>query len=115
MKIQLKRVYDPASDGDGTRILIDRLWPRGLKREAVAIDLWLKEVAPSDSLRRWFSHDVEKWVEFQKRYTKELQRNPALQLLVDAVQKGPVTLLYSAKDIEHNNGICLKKYLENAL
>lgn len=114
MKIQLKRVYDPVSESDGMRILIDRLWPRGVKKGTVPIDLWIKEVSPSDELRKWFSHDPEKWEEFQKRYIQELEANrTGVASLVEAAKKGTVTLLYSSKKTEHNNAVCLKNYLES--
>ncbi|MBS0653020.1 MAG: DUF488 domain-containing protein [Verrucomicrobia bacterium] len=113
MKINLKRVYEPVSKQDGIRILVERLWPRGLKKENLKMDLWLKEVAPSTELRKWFSHDPAKWVRFQKKYVEELNEDTeALELIVNALKKGTVTLLYSSKDVEHNNAVCLKKYLE---
>jgi uncharacterized protein YeaO (DUF488 family) len=111
MQLRLKRVYDPPAKADGQRILVDRVWPRGVKKADAALDLWLKEVAPSTALRKWFNHDPEKWPEFQRRYRAELDRNPdQLRPLVDA--KGRVTLLYGARDHEHNNAVVLKAYLE---
>jgi uncharacterized protein YeaO (DUF488 family) len=111
--IRLKRVYDDASPDDGTRALVDRLWPRGLSREAAKVDLWLKDVAPSDALRRWFNHDPERWPEFRQRYRAELPENSedweTLRRLV--ASKKPVTLLFAAKDIEHNNAVVLKERL----
>src|SRR5512135_687127 len=102
--IQTKRVYEPASPHDGTRYLVERLWPRGMKKEALKMDGWLKEVAPSDELRRWFSHDPAKWAEFQRRYNAELNRQrEAWTPIVQAARRGRVTLLYSARDEEHNN------------
>ena len=113
MKINLKRVYDPVSKEDGVRILIERLWPRGVKKEDLKMHEWLKEVAPSTDLRKWFSHDPVKWKEFQKRYFEELNKNSeALEPLIKALRKDTVTLLYSSKDTEHNNAVSLKNYLE---
>ncbi len=111
--IQVKRVYEPASSRDGKRFLVERLWPRGMKKENLKMDSWLKDVAPSDELRRWFAHDPAKWTEFQRRYRVELRaRTDALKPLIDAAGRGSVTLLYSAHDVEHNNAIVLKSYLE---
>ena len=113
MKIKLKRVYDPASKEDGTRILVERLWPRGVKKVDLVLDEWFKDVAPSTELRKWFSHDPAKWDQFQKKYMAELDANhKALEPLVSMLHKGTVTLLYSSHDTEHNNAVCLKKYLE---
>ncbi len=109
----LKRVYeDPAAD-DGARYLVERLWPRGMKKEDLAMDAWYKDVAPSTELRRWFGHDPDKWEEFQRRYQAELDDNPdAWKPLVEASRQGKVTLLYSSRDTEHNNALVLKSYLE---
>ena len=116
MSIKLKRVYDPVSAQDGTRILVDRLWPRAVKKEALHLAFWAKEVAPTTELRKWFSHEPEKWEKFQERYKKELDANKeAWEPILKAIQKGVVTLLYSAKDTEHNNAVCLKKYLERQI
>ncbi|MGB8356546.1 MAG: DUF488 domain-containing protein [Chthoniobacteraceae bacterium] len=113
MKIAVKRVYEPADKHDGKRVLVDRLWPRGLKKEDAAIDLWMKDAAPSTKLRKWFSHDVLKWKEFQRRYRAELDQNrEALQPLTEASLKGPVTLLYGAHDTGHNNAVVLQSYLK---
>ncbi len=113
MIIQTKRVYEPAGSHDGTRYLVDRLWPRGLKKEALKMDGWLKDVAPSDKLRRWFTHDPAKWAEFQRRYSAELnQKRAAWAPIVQAARRGTVTLLYSAHDEAHNNAVALKTYLE---
>lgn len=113
VKINLKKVYDPVAKEDGIRILIERLWPRGVKKEDLKMHEWLKEVAPSTDLRKWFSHDPAKWKEFQKRYSEELDDNSeALEPLIKALHKGTVTLLYSSKDTEHNNAVSLKNYLE---
>ena len=112
--VKLKRVYDEPSEDDGTRILVDRLWPRGLTKEKAHIGLWLKEVAPSNELRKWFAHDPEKWPEFQARYHAELNQNPTqVALLKQAVAKGPATLVYGAKDEEHNEAVVLQKLLNH--
>lgn len=101
----------PSRD-DGKRILVDRLWPRGLTKEKASIDLWLKEIAPSTALRKWFDHDPDKWKEFQKRYRKELRDNKELvSLLKEKIKKGTVTLVYGAKDEKHNEAIVLKEWL----
>ncbi len=111
--IKLKRVYDPPEKTDGARILVERLWPRGIKKTSLKIDSWNKEVAPSTDLRKWFAHDPEKWKEFQKKYLAELNANPeSWSPIVEAMTKGTVTLLYSSHDAEHNNAVCLKNYLE---
>jgi uncharacterized protein YeaO (DUF488 family) len=111
--IQIKRVYEAPAPEDGTRFLVERLWPRGIKKEALHADGWLKEVAPSAELRRWFSHDPAKWEEFRRRYFAELESDPeALQPIREAARNGNVTLLYSARDTEHNNARALKAYLE---
>ena len=113
MKINIKRVYDPVSKDDGVRILVDRLWPRGIKKEDLKMDFWLKEAAPSTDLRKWFSHDPAKSEGFQKKYFAELDEHPeVLEPIVDALKKGTVTLLYSARDTKENNAISLKNYLE---
>ncbi len=114
--IQIKRVYEPPSPRDGKRFLVERLWPRGMKKENLHAEAWLKEIAPSNDLRRWFAHDPVKWEEFQKRYRAELHSHPeALQPLLNAASRGNVTLLYSAHDQQHNNAIVLKAYLEKQL
>jgi uncharacterized protein YeaO (DUF488 family) len=111
--ILIKRAYEPAAKSDGQRFLVDRLWPRGIKKESLHFIAWLKDVAPSQKLRQWFNHDPAKWHEFQQRYNKELDGNAAaLQPLLEAAAKGNLTLLYSAHDIAHNNAIVLKAYLE---
>ena len=110
--IKIKRVYDPATPEDGKRILIDRLWPRGIKKEEAKIDEWLKDIAPSGELRKWFSHDPSKYQEFKKRYLKELQKkSELLQEIRKETKKETVTLLFSAKDTEHNNATVLKEIL----
>lgn len=112
MKINLKRAYIPAEPSDGTRILIDRLWPRGLSKEKAKIDLWLKEIAPTTELRKWFDHDPAKWAEFQKRYKAELKANKeAVSELKKALRDGPATLIYSAHDEDHNDAVVLQEYL----
>lgn len=114
MNVRIKRVYDTPAAADGTRILIDRLWPRGLTKEAAAIDVWLKDVAPSPELRTWFGHDPARWEEFEARYRNELNsRVAALDELRQQLAAGPVTLVYGAKDSEHNNALVLKRYLES--
>lgn len=108
----MKRVYDPPGPGDGFRVLVDRLWPRGMKKEELQADLWLKEVAPSTELRQWFHHQPENWEEFSQRYLAELDRQPeAVERLLQAVQEGPITLLYSAKNQQQNQAVVLRDYL----
>lgn len=111
--LQIKRAYEPASVNDGTRFLVDRLWPRGIKKENLAIVAWIKEVAPSNELRKWFGHDPERWTEFRRRYRAELKANTtALQPLREAMKKGGViTLVYSAHDEEHNQAVVLREWL----
>lgn len=112
MKLRLKRVYEPPADDDGLRVLVDRLWPRGLKKED-AVDLWLKEVAPSDELRRWFGHDSKKWAEFRRRYRAELkERTDEIETLSRRVGGGTATLLYGARDEAHNQAVVLKEFIE---
>jgi len=112
--IRLKRVYEAPTKSDGTRILVDRLWPRGLTKEKARVDLWLKEVAPSNELRKWFAHDPAKWPEFKTRYKAELKHNgPQLTLLKQALTRGPATLLYGAKDTEHNEAVVLQQLLDH--
>jgi uncharacterized protein YeaO (DUF488 family) len=107
-KIKIKRIYETPEKEDGFRILVDRLWPRGFTKERAAVDLWLKEIAPSTALRKWFNHIPEKWEEFKKRYRSEIRENKeALSLLKEQIKKGNVTLLYAAKDEEHNDAIIL--------
>jgi uncharacterized protein YeaO (DUF488 family) len=113
--IKIKRTYDPASRDDGKRIYIDRLWPRGMKKEEVKMDGWLKEISPSDSLRKWFGHDPSKYAEFKRRYTKELEKHSViLKRIKKEAKKGTVTLLFSAKDVEHNNATVLQELLGDA-
>lgn len=111
--IQLKRVYEKPSRKDGVRILVDRLWPRGLTKERAAVNLWLKDVAPSTELRKWFAHDPAKWKEFQVRYRKELrEKKDALKLLKEKSQDRTVTLVYGARDEQHNEALVLRKIVE---
>ena len=111
--IALKRVYAPVEERDGTRFLVERLWPRGVRKDALVLDVWLKDVAPSTALRRWFGHDPARWREFRERYAAELEARPdAWAPIVQADRSGTVTLLYSSHDTEHNNAVALKGYLE---
>lgn len=111
--IRIKRVYDPPNEKDGLRVLVDRLWPRGLTRENAEVHLWLKEIAPSDELRKWFGHDPQKWEGFCRRYEQELKMNEdAIRILQEKIKGRRVTLLFSAKDEGHNNAIVLKRFLE---
>ena len=110
--IRIKRSYEPRARGDGRRILVERLWPRGMKKEALHADAWLKDVAPSTELRQWFGHRVERWDEFRRRYRKELSANAdAWAPLLDTSSRGTVTLLYSAHDTEHNGARVLREFL----
>ena len=110
--IKLKRVYETPAKEDGTRILVDRLWPRGLTKEKARVDIWLKDVAPSTELRKWFAHEPTRWQEFQTRYKTELKSNSdQVALLKKEVTKGPATLVYGAKDEQHNEAIVLQKLL----
>jgi uncharacterized protein YeaO (DUF488 family) len=112
-KLKLKRVYETPHKDDGTRILVDRLWPRGLTKEKAKVDLWLKEIAPSTELRKWFGHDPKKWRSFCERYETELKDHPdELKLLKSKVKEGTVTLIYGARDQEHNEALVLKQFLE---
>jgi uncharacterized protein YeaO (DUF488 family) len=111
--IKLKRAYEPAANDDGLRILVERLWPRGLSKDKAGIDLWLREIAPSTELRKWFGHDPEKWSEFRKRYRAELkEKGDVLTLLKHRTEEGPVTFIYAAHDEEHNGALVLKEFLE---
>ena len=111
--IQIKRVYEEPTETDGRRILVDRLWPRGLSKEEAKIDLWLKEIAPSSELRRWYQHDPKKWIKFKNRYTSELKSNPnEVDKIIEEVNAGSVTFLYSSKEQQLNNAIVLKEYIE---
>jgi uncharacterized protein YeaO (DUF488 family) len=113
-KIRLQRIYESEEKVEGYRILVDRLWPRGITKEKARIDLWLKEIAPSNDLRKWFHKDPENYTEFKKRYSHELDQNPqAVKTLHDILKKQDVVLLYARKDKIHNQAVILKEYLEN--
>ena len=113
MRLATKRIYDPPAKEDGFRILVDRLWPRGIKKERAAVAEWLKDIAPSDALRKWFSHDPGKWPEFRRRYFEELEnKDEMIDLILDKERHGAVTLLYGAKEEKVNNAVALKEYIE---
>lgn len=112
MKVQLKRAYEVPSETDGQRILVDRLWPRGVAKAKARIDLWLKDVAPSTELRRWFGHEPEKWPEFKKRYRAELRNSQALSELKALARQGNISLIYAARDTLHNEAVLLKQLLD---
>jgi uncharacterized protein YeaO (DUF488 family) len=110
--IRLKRAYEPPAEEDGTRVLVDRLWPRGVKKSAAAIDLWIKDIAPSAELRRWFAHDPERWPEFRRRYEDELRRKPeAVAQLRALAGRGPLTLVFAARDEARNDAVVLRDLL----
>ncbi len=114
--IQVKRAYEASSKNDGARYLVERLWPRGVKKENLEVEAWIKDVAPSAELRRWFQHDPAKWSEFRRRYFRELEKSPeAWQPLLARARQGLVTLVYSAHDTEHNNALALKEFLDQKL
>lgn len=114
--IHIKRAYDDPEPDDGRRFLVDRLWPRGLKKEALELDGWVKEVAPSDELRQWFGHDPARWDDFQQRYAAELDEKPEQwQQLLEAAEEEDITLVYGARDEEHNNAVALRNYLQEKL
>ncbi len=113
MDIRTRRAYDDMAENDGYRVLVDRIWPRGVAKEDLDLDDWCKDVAPSDDLREWFDHDPEKWDEFQQRYRKELDHNDAAKDLVKKAREGRVTLIYGAKDETHNNAQALRDYLRD--
>ena len=116
MGISIKRVYEPPDKKDGYRVLIDRLWPRGMKKEDAGIDEWVKEIAPSNELRKWYNHDPSKWEEFKRRYFGELEcRRDAVEKLVRRVSKDTVTFLFSSKEVKLNNAVALKEYIETKL
>jgi uncharacterized protein YeaO (DUF488 family) len=113
MKIQLKRAYEPPGKHDGARLLVERLWPRGLTKEKARIDEWFKDIAPSQELRKWYGHDQKKWEAFRKRYLDELHGNPeAVARLRERVKRGPVAFVFAAKDEQHSSALLLKEYLE---
>jgi uncharacterized protein YeaO (DUF488 family) len=114
--IKAKRVYAPVESSDGRRFLVDRIWPRGIRKDAAHVEAWLKDAGPSDELRKWFGHDPARWAEFKRRYRRELNsRRGVLQPLVEAAQQGDITLVYSARDEEHNQAVVLKSLLEELL
>ncbi|MGE5052592.1 MAG: DUF488 domain-containing protein [Acidobacteriota bacterium] len=114
--IKLKRVYESMGNDDGKKFLVERLWPRGVKKTALSNAVWLKDVAPSTELRKWFAHDPKKWEEFQRRYRVELnEHQPVLESILEAARRGTVTLLYSSHDTEHNNAVVLRDYLQRKL
>ena len=113
-KLSIKRVYEPRASGDGQRVLVDRIWPRGIRKEELQDVVWLKEIAPSTDLRGWFGHKPERWAEFCKRYRSELDKSPeAVAKLFSLAKKSHVTLLYSARDSEHNQAVALRDYLQS--
>jgi uncharacterized protein YeaO (DUF488 family) len=117
MAVHLKRAYEPASPADGKRYLVDRLWPRGVRREDLRLDAWLKELAPSTELRRWFGHDPARWQEFRQRYRKELGRPEVASVLARLAREAKdetVTLVFGAKDVRHNDAVVLKETIEEA-
>ncbi len=107
MLLGIKRVYDKSEPTDGKRVLVDRLWPRGVKKSTANIDTWMKDIAPSNELRKWFSHDPEKWEEFKRRYEKELEGNSELEKLLGLIKEHDVTFIYGSKDEKHNNAVAL--------
>jgi len=114
--IKVKRMYTPLSVEDGQRFLVDRLWPRGVKKEDLKIEAWIKDVNPSDALRHWYGHDPDKWCEFNERYFAELDDKPETwQPLLEAVHQGNITLLFSTRELEHNNAVALRAYLEKRM
>lgn len=114
--IRIKRIYDTPEEKDGFRILVDRLWPRGLKKERAKVDMWLKEIAPGDALRKWFSHDPAKWDEFKKRYFEELkEKKELLYIIIERSKTDAITLLYGARDRDYNNAVALKEFIEKKL
>lgn len=111
--IQIKRVYDEAAESDGSRILVDRLWSRGLSKDKAKVELWLKDIAPSDDLRKWFGHDPDKWAEFKRRYFEELKdKKELVGVIIEKSQIGVATLLYGAKEEKYNNAVALKEFIE---
>ena len=114
--IATKRVYDPPSREDGFRILVDRLWPRGLTKDKAKVDLWLKEIAPSDDLRKWFGHEPGKWPGFKKRYFNELsEHRQMVETILEQARSGPVTILFGAKETRYNNAVALREFIETGL
>jgi uncharacterized protein YeaO (DUF488 family) len=116
MAIRLKRAYEKKGGHDGTRVLVDRVWPRGVRKQEAGIDQWLKEIAPSTPLRKWFGHDPDKWPEFKKRYFRELDQNELMvEKLFEMNRKGAVTLVFASKNEKYNNAVALKEYLEQEI
>lgn len=115
MLVGIKRIYDKPDITDGQRMLVDRLWPRGVKKSTSNIDVWLKEIGPSDELRKWFSHDVTKWEEFKQRYKKELEGSKVFAELLKKLKESDITFVYSSKDLEHNNAVALSEIVKEAL
>jgi uncharacterized protein YeaO (DUF488 family) len=114
--IKIKRVYEPAEPSDGRRFLVDRVWPRGMRKDAAHVEAWLKEAGPSDELRKWFGHDPQRWAQFRRRYLRELAgRGDVLAPLVQAAREGDITLVYSARDEQHNQAVVIKGMLEELL
>lgn len=114
--IRTKRAYDSASPADGTRFLVDHLWPRGIKKESLKINAWIRQASPSTTLRKWFAHDPARWAEFRRKYFAELNQEPeAWEPLLNAAREGDITLVYGARDTEHNNAVALQTYLERRL
>ena len=112
MDVRIRRAYDPPRRGDGYRILVDRVWPRGVSRDDLDLDEWQREIAPSTRLRQWFGHDPERWKEFQQRYFAEIREKDAIRDVVKRARQGRVTLVYGARDPEHNQAVALKAYVE---
>ena len=116
VRIGVARAYEPPGDDDGSRYLVDRVWPRGIRKDALRIEQWLRDVAPSNELRRWFGHDPQRWDDFVERYRAELDANRAAwEPLLEAASQGPITLVYGARDPEHNQAVALRDYLERKL
>ncbi len=114
MGIQLKRAYDPPADDDGFRVLVDRVWPRGVRKETLKLDQWLREISPSTALRKWFGHDPDKWEDFKTRYSRELDGRPKeVGALLDRMREGPLTIVFASKEQRFNNAVALKEYLEH--
>ncbi len=111
--IMIKRVYEPADPGDGFRVLVDRLWPRGLSKDSAKIDMWLKDIAPSDRLRKWFAHDPKKWPEFKRRFRSEIEKSKESVLTLKKLEKEKkkITLVFGARDEEHNNAVVIRDFL----
>ena len=115
-RVQIKRIYEPPETSDGFRVLVDRIWPRGMKKETAAIDVWMKEVAPSTDLRKWFNHEPEKWAAFSKAYKGELKKSTMITELMQYIKKHKtITLLYSAKDEQHNQAVVLQQFINERL